>query len=339
MVEPNAPEILLTSYVIYRALLVAGCACVVMLLAETLHLRRSLKVAPLVFGPNRKPSPWIFIAPLTRVVAVTILSACLTMLALIPPAPQSNDNGEVAFEKLKHVILLLDVSPSMRLQDAGPDGKQSRMARARDVMESYFQRVPMSEFRVTVIAFYTDAYPVVEHTKDAAVVHNILNDLPMHFAFVPGETDLFAGIKKAAENAKGLRPRSATVLMITDGNTVPATGLPKMPAAVSDVVIIGVGDAAKGSFINGTNSRQDVSTLRQIATRLKGTYHNGNQKHLSTALIDRLTTKMEDESAPELTAREWIRFFTAISVLALALLPIVLHYLGTFWLPGVRLKT
>ena len=258
------------------------------------------------------------------------------ILWLLTPMAHRRDGEDVSFEKLKHIILVLDVSPSMRLQDAGPEGDQSRLHRAREVMESYFQRVPMSEFRVTVVAVYTDAFPVVEDTKDIGVVRNILNDLPMHFAFVPGETDLFSGISKAAEMARGWRPRSTTVVMVSDGDTVPSTGMPRMPTAVADVLVVGVGDHNKGSFINGHNSRQDVSTLRQISARLGGTYHNGNEKHLSTALIERLTASAEGESRFQLTAREAALLVAAMSILVLGLIPPALHYFGTRWRPGIR---
>lgn len=314
----------------------AGLTALVVGGAETLHYLRSSKTAPLAFGPRGRPALWAVFVPMLRTLAAACLMGALTMLALLQPMSHRKDGSEVTFEKLKHVVLVLDVSPSMRLTDAGPEGDMSRLRRAREVMESYFQRVPMNEFRISVIAVYTDAFPVVEDTKDAAVVRNILNDLPMHFAFVPGETDLFAGIKKAAELTRGWRPNSTTVILVADGDTVPATGMPRMPAAVSDVLVVGVGDPNEGSFINGHNSRQDVSALRQISARLKGTYHNGNEKHLSTALIERLTKGMEGETRFQLTAREAALLLAGVSIAILALIPFGLHYFGTSWQPGIR---
>lgn len=315
---------------------VAAVVCLLVAMSEVLHLRRMRRIGHLSFGPKGRPAVWVTSLPFVRPLAAGVVAAALAVLSQLPPSMHRNEGGDVPFEKLKHVIIVLDVSPSMRLQDAGIQGDQSRMKRAREVMESYFQRIPMSEFRVSVIAVYTDAFPVVEDTKDAAVVRNILNDLPMHFAFVPGETDLFSGLEKAAEVARGWRPRSATLVMVTDGDTVPATGMPKMPASIADAVIVGVGDASKGSFINGKNSRQDVSTLRQIAARLGGTYHNGNEKHLSTALIEKLTSEMESDAKVQLTAREIALLALGISMAILAVLPLALHYFGTSWQPGIR---
>lgn len=310
------------------ALLVAG--------AEWLHHRRTTRIGILAFGPAAQPSLIAVTVPFARCLAAGCLVWALVTLLLIPPMSQRKDGTEVSFEQLKHVVLVLDVSPSMRLQDSGPDGEQSRLRRARDVMESYFQRVPMNEFRVSVIAVYTDAFPVVEDTSDIGVVRNILNDLPMHFAFVPGDTDLFSGIRKASELTRGWRPRSTTVILVADGDTVSSTGMPRMPASVADVLVVGVGDPNTGSFINGRNSRQDVSTLRQIAARLGGTYHNGNEKHLSTSLIDRLTSGMEGRTRFQLTLREAALLVAGFSIAVLSMIPFLLHYLGTTWQPGVR---
>lgn len=304
--------------------------------AEILHARRMARIGTLAFGPTGKPALWVRLVPLARSMAAAALAASLVTLMMLEPMSHRKDGTDLPFDKLKHVVIVLDVSPSMRLADAGTDGKISRMMRAREVMESYFLRVPMTEFRVSVVAVYTDAFPVVEDTKDPAVIRNILGDLPMHYAFVPGETDLFSGIRKAADLARGWRPRSTTVILVTDGDTVPSTGMPKMPASVAEVVVVGVGDPTKGSFINGKNSRQDVSTLRQIATRLGGVYHNGNEKHLSSALIDRLTEQMDGEARIQLTGREYALIAAAASIAVLALIPIGLHYLGTAWQPGIR---
>ena len=183
----------------------------------------------------------------------------------------------------------------MRLKDAGPNADQSRMKRGADVMESFFQRVPVEIYLMSVVACYNGAKPVVVDTKDLEVVRNIFGDLPMHYAFTAGKTDLFSGLAEAAKIAQPWQPRSTLLLMLSDGDTVPATGMPKMPASIADVLVVGVGDPRTGSFIDGRMSRQDACTLRQIAARLGGIYHDGNQKHLSSELLAQLTVHPAQE--------------------------------------------
>ena len=236
----------------------------------------------------------------------------------------------------KHVMLVLDVSPSMRLRDAGPEGTQTRMERAADVMESFFKRVVMSQYRCSVVAFYNGAKPVVVDTSDLDVIRNILSDLPMHYAFRSGDTNLFAGLEAAAEIAQPWNPNSTTLIVISDGDTVPPTGMPKMPASVRDVLVVGVGDPQNGSFIAGKQSRQDTSTLRQVALRLRGEYHNGNERHLSSDLISQMTQAEPASVWEQMTRREWALLAIAIGGLVCAVLPLLLDLFGTRWRPGVR---
>ena len=76
------------------------------------------------------------------------------------------------------------------------------------------------------------------------MVRNIFGDLPMHYAFPPGKTDLFSGLTEAAKIAHPWQPRSTLLLMLSDGDTVPATGMPKMPASIADVLDRGRGRPA-----------------------------------------------------------------------------------------------
>ncbi len=302
--------------------------------AELIHLRRIRKIAPLAFGPRRRPAVWAEFAPVFRV--VSLAAVCWGLVTLMLLEPKVHHADVVADSEMKHVVLVLDVSPSMRLQDAGPEMEQSRMARASVVMESFFKRVAIQQYRLSVVAFYTGAKPVVVDTSDVEVVRNILNDLPMHFAFNAGDTDLFAGLEETARMARPWRPRSTTVIVISDGDTVPAKGMPRMPASVRDVVVVGVGDPLTGKFINGRQSRQDASTLRQVATRLAGVYHNGNESHLGTGLLRQLTQSEQQSAFERLTKREFAIIASLLGALTYAVLPVVLHLFGTFWKPGVR---
>src|SRR5690606_26832265 len=178
----------------------------------------------------------------------------------------------------------------------------------------------------TVVAVYTDAKPVVVDTRDADVVRNILGDLPMQFAFRSGKTELFRGLEEAAEIARPWEPKSTLLMLISDGDTVPATGMPQMPRSIADVLVIGVGDPLTGTFIDGAQSRQDASTLRQIAVRLGGSYHDGNERHVPTDLIRRTFGKEGESVLATLGRREYALLALAAGAALLALLPVLLHW-------------
>lgn len=314
--------------------LFAACAVVILATAaEVLHARRCRRVAALAFGPRCRPAPWVHLAPPLRVLALAGLTWGLTMLLVL--VPKVRQSGVIAESEYRHLLLVLDVSPSMRLQDAGPTGKQSRRLRAADLLKSFFERIPVDHYRTTVLATYTGAKPVVVATTDLEIIRNILQDLPMEHAFKSGPTDLFAGLVEAAKIARPWRPKSTILLVVSDGDTVPATGLPKMPDSIANVVLVGVGDVQAGRSIDGHQSRQDASTLRQLAVRLGGTYHNGNEKHLPTNLVTRVTAVPGQSVFDRLTQREYALMAIAAGAAVLALLPLALHYAGTFYAPGV----
>lgn len=305
--------------------------------AEAIHLLRVRKLAPLAFGPKRRPSLWANLTPIYRVLAIALITWGLISLLVIKP--RTHNIAEIEVSKQRHMILLVDVSPSMRLDDAGPEREQSRSLRAKDVIQSFFDRVPIRHYKLSVVAFYNKAIPVVVDTNDLEVVKNCMNDLPMWFAFEGKETNLFAGLESAAEVARPWQPDSTILVVMSDGDTVASTGMPKMPKSIADVLIVGVGDPSRGKFLAGKNSRQDASTLRQVATRLNGEYHNGNSSHLTSKMIAKLTSKTERTKWEDLTRRDYALFAIGLGSAILALLPLALHYLGTSWHPGVAKRS
>lgn len=317
------------------ALLGAGAAALLVLAAEWLHGRRVRRVAVLAFGPSGRPATWVRGAPALRAVGAGALAwGLLTLLCDV--APKVHRAGAPADGEPRHMVLVLDVSPSMRLRDAGPTGKQSRLHRARDVLYSLFSRVSTGSYRISVIAVYNGALPVVIDTQDAEVVSNILTDLPMHYAFSPGRTRLFAGLEEAARIARPWPAGSTLLVVVSDGDTVPATGMPRMPPAIGGVLVVGVGDPLAGSFIDGRQSRQDRSTLRQIAVRLGGTYHDGNRHQVPTEAIVAATSGGGREPLVRWTRREYALFAVAAGSALLAWLPWLLALFGTVWRPGAR---
>lgn len=302
---------------------------------EWLHARRIVRVAPLAFGPGNRARNWTRLFPPLRVLALTLLGWGLTSLLLVAPRSY-RPQGELAPGKEQHLLIVFDVSPSMRLKDAGPRNQERRQARCRDLMRSFFDRIPVDQYRVSVIAVFSGAKPVVVDSKDLDVVDAILADLPLHQAFEPGDTRLLEGIREASKIAKPWNPASTTLILLTDGDTVPPQGMPTLPASIGQTLIVGVGDPNHGSFIAGRQSKQDVFALRQIAARLGGTYHDGNTKHVPSELIAQIVRRGEENQQEPWSRREYALLAISIGSILLAFLPWLLHHWGTSYLPGVR---
>ena len=304
------------------------------LLAEVLHARHLKRpgVARLAFGPEGRGRGWTAIAPFVRVVALGLLTWGLITLYVIDPKVAKPK--KVSEKDFKRLLVVLDVSPSMHLSDAGPLMKQTRAKRAAEIVMSVLDRIVLDQTRVSVVCFYNGAKPVVVDAKDPAVIRNILADLPLDQAFDHGKTKLFDGLREAANIARPWREKSTTVILASDGDTVPDAGMPEMPRSVAKVLVVGVGDARAGKFIDGHTSRQDVSTLRQVANRLRGMYHDGNEKHLPSEMIASLAEAVDMVTEEKAGKREMAIAAVAAGAAMMALLPVMLAVFGTRWRVG-----
>ncbi|MFN9276804.1 MAG: vWA domain-containing protein [Planctomycetota bacterium] len=306
------------------------------LVGELLHARRGARFAARGFGPGGRPAPVAVAAPLLRPLAVGLLAWGFVTLAQLPPKIHRGE--EVPPEEWRHLVLVFDVSPSMLLKDAGVGGDQTRVARARELLDSLFERVPLGKFKVTVIATYNGAKPVVEDTTDFEVVRHVLSEVDLRYAFKAGSTKLFDGIAEAARIAKPWRIGSTLLVIVSDGDTVPASGMPELPPSIGGSLVIGVGDHLAGKFIAGHQSRQDESTLRQVANRLGGEFHNGNKRHVPSDVLSVAAADSRKPLLQRLTLREYALIAICAATVLLAALPLLLAAFGSRLRVGVRLQ-
>ncbi|MCA8976761.1 MAG: VWA domain-containing protein [Planctomycetes bacterium] len=318
-------------------LVVALFAALLAMIGELLHWRRLRRNTRLLFGPDAAPRPWVYAVPFLRTLASGGLAWGLMTLMTIAPAVHQSDR--IPDEEWRHLVLVLDVSPSMMLRDSGPDNKQSRRERAADLVDSLFERVPIGKFKISVIATFNGAKPVVEDTKDIELVRHIMTQVEMRYAFKAGKTLLFDGIAEAAKLGKPWRMKSAMLVIVTDGDTVPATGMPELPPSYGGTLVIGVGDHVHGKFIAGHQSRQDTSTLRQLAIRLNGEYHNGNRRQVPSDVLASVAADARKPLIERLTRREYAMIAVVACSILFALLPLLLHYFGSGYRVGVPAVT
>ncbi len=274
------------------ALQIAILTAAVVAIGELFHYWRCRRVALLAF-PQGSPRAWTKLVPLTRICAAALLGWGLSTLYFSAPGDLAGKNRELAKKRL---VVALDVSPSMDLRDAGPDGSQTRGHRARELIRSLLARADLTGVPVSIVALYNGARPVVVDTIDPEVVENILNDLPLEHAFTAGKTTLYEAIVACGELAKGFsltpdkRPQpwpneQARLVIVSDGDTEPPQQSISLPPAFSGVLVVGVGDPTRGLSIAGHLSRQESASLRQLAGRFGGKYHDGNRRHVPSELL------------------------------------------------------
>lgn len=296
-------------------------------LAEGLHARRVRAAARLAFGPEGAPRRWTVAAPFLRCLA---LAAFAWGLAVMWQLHQAAKDGKPAETKEPaRLVFVADLSPSMYLKDAGPEGKQTRQERMREEVEAVLMRVG-GDLRYGVVGFYTEARPVVMDAHDPELVRNVFNGLPVQYVMKAGSTDLGTAINAAVKVVEGLPAQTVRLIVFTDGDTVPLQPILPRPKSVKDVLVLGVGNPRKGTFIAGHQSRQDAEVLATVARALRGAYHDVNEKHLPTDALGDLVVR----TAPAkrgLDLAQLAVLAMALGAAVLALLPVALQYLGAAW--------
>jgi Ca-activated chloride channel family protein len=195
------------------------------------------------------------------------------------------------------------------------------------------ERTASDRVKISMACFYTDAMLLVKECADREVIWNFADNLPLHIAYRPGKTDLVKSLNSAGKMMEEFPRKSTTLLVLTDGDAVPDTGLKPMPSAVAEAIFAGVGDASRGTFIDGHLSRQDNAALSQLARRLGGHYHNGNVKHVPSELLRRLTVPDDRSDKVQVSLRVLAILVLASSAAWLCLLPVLLEFLGSGWRP------
>ena len=254
---------------------------------EVLHARRIRRVSHLAFGPGGRPAFWVAIASPLRVLAAGCATWALLVLLFLAPEVHEQPPERGASQ---HLLIALDVSPSMQLVDAGPGHeKQSRALWAGKLVEGVLDRLDATTTRVSLVAFYTDSKPILKETYDKEVVSNALDGLPMYAAFESGATQLVKGVNASLELARAWMPGSATLLVVSDGDALGSMVPDRLPASIADTIVLGVGDPHRTMEVGGHASRQDTTSLKTLAARLGGRYHQGNEKHIPTSMMEELT--------------------------------------------------
>lgn len=315
-------------------ILVAATTAVLAAGAEVLHSMRIRKVRHLAFGPAGGFSALTILAPVLRVFFLGGLAWALTTLYLLEPKAHRSEVKEIESNERRHLLLVSDVSPSMKLKDSGEDSGLTRTQRSSKLVQSLLKRTTNDKLHITMVAVYNGAKPVVQESRDLEVILNFLDGMDMSSVFPVGKTRLFDGLEEAAKIARNWPSNSATLLLVSDGDTVPATGMPKMPPSIDGVLVMGVGNPTKGSMIDGRQSRQDVGALQQIASRLGGQYHDGNMRHVPSSVLNGLGSLKTDEESLKLTLREYALITGISSALGLAILPLLLYFFASPFKPG-----
>jgi Ca-activated chloride channel family protein len=196
--------------------------------------------------------------------------------------PRWGSHFQEVHQKGVDIMILVDVSPSMLVEDVEPN----RLERARrEILD--FLRVVEGD-RVGMVAFSGTAFVQCPLTLDYGALEMFLGHLEPDLIPVPG-TDLGAAIETGISSFDFKSETDKVIVLITDGEDNENTGLEWASKAAAErikIFVFGIGEASggpipiqdgKGGFKQGKDgqlilSKLEEEGLREIAAVTGGTY-------------------------------------------------------------------
>jgi Ca-activated chloride channel homolog len=206
----------------------------------------------------------------------------MILLILALAGPRWGSHYQEVTRKGVDILIALDVSRSMLVQDVEPD----RLERARREIADFIQVVQGD--RMGLVAFAGAAFTQCPLTLDYGALSMFLTALDPDMVPVPG-TDLGAALQTAMAAFDGRSATDKVILLITDGEDNEGRGLEAAREAARrgiKIFVFGIGDPSggpipaadgKGGFEKDAQgqlilSRLDEAGLKEIALTTGGTY-------------------------------------------------------------------
>jgi len=221
-------------------------------------------------------------SPGRKFIKALLLLSALGLLLFALAGPRWGSHYEEVSQKGVDIMILVDVSPSMLVEDIAPN----RLERARrEILD--FLKVVQGD-RVGLVAFAGAAFVQCPLTLDYAALEMFLNAIQPDLIPVPG-TDLGAAIEMGLSAFDEAANTDKVILLITDGEDNEKRGLEAARQAAAKgtkIFVFGMGDAGggpipetggQGGFKKDSAgkmilSKLDEEGLQQIASLTGGTY-------------------------------------------------------------------
>jgi Ca-activated chloride channel family protein len=211
-----------------------------------------------------------------------LLLSVVALMLFALAGPQWGSHYQEISQKGVDIMLLVDVSPSMLVEDIEP----TRLERARREILDFFKVVQGD--RVGLVAFSGAAFVQCPLTLDYGALELFLNALQTDLVPVPG-TDLGGAIDTGLSSFDFESETDKVMVLITDGEDNEGKGLEAAENAKQKgvkIFVFGIGDPSGGPIPAGNGkggfkkdergkvilSKLEEGSLRDIAFDTGGTY-------------------------------------------------------------------
>lgn len=240
----------------------------------------------------------------------------LTLFVIAIARPQAGTTHEMVASEGIDIMLVLDISGSMRAEDFEP---KNRLEAAKQVISDFIKG--RKGDRIGLVLFSRRAFTQCPLTLDYGVLIDFLERA--HFGQIQDGTAIGMAIATGADRLKESKAKSKVMVLLTDGinnagNIAPITAA-KLAKAL-DIKIHAVGVGKKGMSLYPVDdpifgrryvpmqNELDEESLTQVAQATGGTYHRATDT-TSLATIYQQIDKMEKTKVEIETTIEYREMF------------------------------
>ncbi len=263
--------------------------------------------------------------PLLRVLRFIVLSLLIITLA----RPQLSQSREHSIAQGIDILLVLDISESMRAEDfAG----SNRIQTAKSVITEFLAH--RENDRIGLVIFAGESFTLCPLTLDYAVLAELLSDVEI--GQLEDGTAIGDALATATHRLRASASKTKIVILLTDGENNAGSITPETAAVLAasnaiKVYTIGMGkeggaripyaDTTFGKRYREVLTYLDEGTLKQIANTTGGSYFRATDtqslKHIY-AEIDRFE-KTKFETVNTIVRKELVGYFLIPAVLLLGI--------------------
>lgn len=267
------------------------------------YLRRERRFRPAIrfsdLSSVKKVAPSVFVRVRHLLLVLRLLGFGLLVVAAARPQKGHTDE-EVSTEGVD-IILVLDISESMRALDFKPD---NRLTVAKKTIQEFVDK--RSSDRIGLVVFGARSFTKCPLTLDYNVLNQLIDEVD--FTEFSVKTAIGTALATAANRLKDSPAKSKVIILLTDGSNN-AGDIPPLTAAKAAVQLgmkiytIGVGRKGKVPMpvtvqnpFTGKTSQQvqmmesdlDEETLSAIADSTGGTYFRAESAEKLSEIYDQI---------------------------------------------------
>lgn len=214
---------------------------------------------------------------LLRFVPDIIFALFLALVLLALARPQRTDESVVKWTDGIDIMLVLDISRSMEIQDFKPNRLEAAKEVAIKFVEGRFQD------RIGMVVFSGDAFPMAPLTGDYDLLKKLIQNIDFDMIDNPG-TAIGDALLVATNHMSKSEAKSKVVILLSDGENTAGNVDPKVAAKLAygyDIKLYTIGVGKDGKVPYGTDifgrpvyheNTLNETSLREIATIGQGQY-------------------------------------------------------------------